>query len=659
MRGRIYSLIFGLGVVWVLLLLKAALIQVLPNQRLSELKKRQFETRLQLTPKRGDVLDRENRELASSVLSYSLFADPKLIHRPRAVAKRIGRVLGKSPQNLYAKMKDSEKRFIWLDRHLSQAVRNQIQKLEIKGLGFVEEPKRIYPNTSLASHILGFVGSEGNGLEGLESKFDEYLQGEMKRIGMQRDARGRPLIRDGQVFSERPDGATVKLTLDLDLQYTLEKELERAVKEHEAEAAMGVVMRAQTSEVLAMASLPNFDSNRPFDVSGAQRRNRAITDPIEPGSVFKTLTVAAGLRSGKYSPNSQINCENGHFQIGKRIVREADAKHNFGVLTVNEVLQKSSNIGTSKISLSIGAEKMREMMVDFGIGERTGIELKGESRGILPKLPWTDHQTATISFGHGVAATPLQIASVYATIANGGVYKKPYLVQSISTSDLGEVFHYQPEEERRVLTKEEASRLTLMLVNSTGLEGTGRAATVEGFPVAGKTGTAQKAELEKRGYRKGSYMSSFAGFIPAQNPEFVIYVVVDNPQKGYYGAEVAAPIFSRVGARAVRKAGLRPAVIPQQRLLTIRNPFDVAPENLKPPKIDLQQVALQELSKGDPTTVPELTGLSVREVIARMQAEKKDFEFVGRGVVSKTIPAAGSPWPSENSRGSKLRIILK
>ncbi|HVK62701.1 MAG TPA: penicillin-binding transpeptidase domain-containing protein, partial [Bdellovibrionales bacterium] len=491
----------------------------------------------------------------------------------------------------------------------------------------VEESKRIYPNENLLSHVLGFVGGEENGLEGLELRYNDRLQAAAKEVNVRKDARGRPLLVAGQMVSETPVGSDVQLTIDRELQFIVEQELANAVTQHEADSAVAVVLDAQTSEVLAMASAPTFDPNKPQGFSLERKRNRAITDSFEPGSTMKTFVIAGALTKGLVKANTKIDCEGGTMRIGKRIIREADAKHRFNMLTVSEVLLHSSNIGTSKIAFKMGEKQVLETLQSFGFGGRSGVDLPGEARGIVQKLPWREHLLANISFGHGIAATPLQMANAYASIANGGWLKTPYVVKSIRDAETGEVVETQPKTLRRVMTEEVASKMRFMLTGVTSGDGTGINARVAGFPVAGKTGTAQKVNPNGRGYLPGGYISSFAGFLPANDPKWVIYVAVDHPRKGYYGSSVAAPLFSNIAKFAIRHSGLAPVVVTEANV--VKKSDEAQP---------LPRGKAIEVDAG----VPNLAGLTLREVLTRVTGTGINVKIQGDGLVTHTEPPSGS-----------------
>jgi cell division protein FtsI (penicillin-binding protein 3) len=625
---------------WSILILRALFIQVFPNEKLTQLKQRQFQTVVRLEGRRGAILDRNGRDLALSTPAFSLFADPKLIAKRKSVSSKLAKELGVSFENIYSKIKDPNKRFVWIQRRISKEKADRIKDWDMKGLSFVEEWKRVYPNETLLAPTIGFIGQDGQGLEGLELQFDSVLQGNNKKLNVRRDARGRPLMSEGMIFADNPDGFDMKLTVDAEIQYTLENELITAVKNFDADSAVGIVMDASTSAIRAMASVPGFDANQALYLKPEHRRNRAVADTFEPGSTLKTFVVAAALRDKKLQPNSKYFCENGSFKVADRVIREADAHHNFGWLTVTEILAYSSNIGVTKIAFELGEEKLREALLDFGFSQKLGLEIPGEARGVVQPLPWNRHLLSNISFGQGISVSALQLANAYAAVANGGTLNKPYIVESMKNSESGEVTEFQPQKIKKVLSADQAANMRLML-SSVTQDGTGVNAKVSGFIVAGKTGTAQKVNPKARGYLSNTYISSFAGFIPASDPKFVIYIAVDSPRKAYYGAQVAAPIFSRVASYAARKEGLAPTLINE---MTINNKPKSSLVKREPSNSvrTLQEIAEKGLIKPI-GSVPELKGMSLREVVRQLGGKDIRINVHGQGVVSQTVPAAGEP----------------
>ncbi len=596
--------------------------QVLPHEKFKVLKEKQFRRVVTLQPSRGIIWDRNNKELAASITSYSLFADPSLIENATDVSYKLGSLLKKNPKSIRRMISDKDKKFVWIERKMDEEMKDRISSYKIRGIGFVEESKRIYPNHNLLSHALGFVGQEGQGLEGLEMKYNDALSGNQKKLLVQKDARGRPLIVSGKLFNDQPDGLSIQLTIDGEIQHTLEQELRIAMEEHNADSAVGVVMEAHTNEVVAMASVPDFNPNAALSAPEESRKNRVIVEPFEPGSTLKPFIVAGALREGKLKPNSKYYCEKGFFKVKDRIIKESDAKHRFEWLTASEILAKSSNIGMVKIGFQLGATQTQSILEDFGFGSKTGITLGGDSKGIVPPGPWREVKLANVSFGHGIATTALQITNAYAAIANGGVLKEPLLVKSVLDSQTGEREDFESKTIRRVLSEEQAQTMLLMLTGVTNQQGTAVAARVAGFPVAGKTGTAQKVDPSGKGYLKGAYISSFAGIIPAHQPKYVIYVAVDNPKnKKYYGSEVAAPLFAKVGSYAIRKSGMSPVLLSQDNL--------IQKTKQKQKKI-VEKLAAEVVLESRPIE-EQFLNLTVREVLDKSRKMNVPVRIYGAG----------------------------
>lgn len=637
MKAKIISLFIGISVLWGALALRAAYLQFLPHEKLNALQARQFQTVVTLPSRRGNIVDTKGKDLAMSSPAYSIYADPKMIENKKQFAKILSQALGEPVSSIMKKISDPKKRFVWLDRLVPSSVADKLKEQQLKGLGFVEEWKRIYPNDHMLSSILGFIGKEGQGLEGIELFYDKDLKGENKKVSLRKDARGRPLVQDGTVFTETPQGKEIQLTIDSDLQYFVETELQQALKKYDAEAAYAVVLDAKTSAIRAMVSLPDFDLNHPEKFNSTSRRNRSVTDTYEPGSTLKTFILAEALEKNIYQANSKIFCENGRFQIGKRIIREAEKDHAQGLITVSEVLAYSSNIGTSKIALKLGDDALRTSLLRFGFGQKAGLDLPGEAKGIILGLPWKDHLLANVSFGQGMTSSPLQMANAYAAIANGGILNKPYIVQSITDHEFNRKIENKPTEIRRVISEETSQKMRMMLAGVTSGKGTGLAARVPGYIVGGKTGTAQKVKTNGRGYVQGGYIGSFTGFIPANDPQYVIYVALDYPKKGYYGSQVAAPLFSSIASYAVRKDGVAPEILAEKDLSQV--PMAQTEQNQK--KTESYNLADVQDEKQILTAAPDLKKLSVREVLQKIHQQEIKIKFIGSGQVQKTWPEAG------------------
>ena len=547
MQSRIIFVCVVLSFFYCVFAIRGFVLQFFPDERLISVKKKNFEKVIQLKPRRGIIYDRHGRELAISIASHSLFADPFLIKKPQTAADKLSRLLKTPADVLYKKIKNKNRRFVWIKRHITDKEWQIIKSWKIQGLAVLEEPKRVYPNGSLLAQVMGFVGRDGHGLEGIELSYDSVLSGEEKKVLVYKDARGRPLFSDISINTNlvnlRANGADIYLTIDSDLQFFFEKELQKTVELYSARSAVGIIMNPNTGEILSMAHYPSFNLNQPFGADPKLFRNRAVTDAFEPGSTLKSFVVSSALK--KNIPPTQIykGSEEG-FLVENHVIREAEAEKYFQNLNLREILSFSSNVGSAQVALNVGSRHLYKTLKDFGFGSKLGIALSGENPGILKKLPWRDLQLATIGFGHSLSATPLQMAAAYSAIANGGLLMKPYFVSAVHdkstdisggpadpvsgfkpSSSLEKVCRkenkntcFKPKVIRRALNPEQAKAMTVMLISAVSQGATGWRARVKGFLSAGKTGTAQIVDSKKGGYLPEHYISSFVGFIPAQDP---------------------------------------------------------------------------------------------------------------------------------------------
>ena len=643
MQSRIIFLCFILSFFYFSFIFRGMWLQFFPDQRLISAKKRNFEAVIKLKPRRGIIYDRHGRELAITVAAQSLFADPFLIKNPKLVSQKLNRLL-KIPYNvIYKKIQNKHRRFVWLKRHVSEKEFSTIQSWKIKGLSFLEEPKRVYPNGSLLSQTLGFVGHEGHGLEGIELSYDKVLSGEEKKVLVRKDAMGRPLFSDvdADLITLQTNGADVYLTIDSDLQFFFEKELRKVVNKYSAKSALGIIMVPQTGEILAMAHFPVFNLNQPLKSDPALFRNRCITDSFEPGSTLKPFIISTALEKN-ILPSARYDGLEGELSVEGHVIREAESSHQFEDMTLREILTYSSNVGAAQVALDLEDEFLYKNLKEFNFGSKLGISFPGESMGILNKTPWKKLQLATIGFGHAISVTPLQMVTAYAAIANGGLIRKPYLVQSVYYKESGKREVFEPKVLSRAITPEQAKMISVMLISAVSEEGTGAKAQVKGFLTAGKTGTAQVVDPVAGGYLKEKYISSFAGFIPANDPKFVIYIVVNQPQEKFYGSTVAAPVFSNVAEYAVRQSGLSPVLISEKNLL-----------QKKKKKENKQKKVVRDISSEEGKT-PDFIGLSLRRSYQKARAANIRLKVKGYGQVVKTIPAPLSSLPENRT----VQLIL-
>jgi len=583
---------------------------------------------VKLAPQRGAIFDRNGDALAVSLAVESLYADPVTVKDAALVATKLAPLLKSSQKELLRKL-SSKKRFVWLGRKLEPKVSKQVRSLKLAGLRFVTERKRYYPQASSAAHVLGFTGLDPNGLEGVELEFDQQLQGKSGRLVSLRDARGRGLATADSAVQGGEAGHNLYLTIDRSLQYVAEKELARVVRETGAVGGTVVMMEPASGRVLALASQPDYNPNLAGQYKASKRRNRAVCDMYEPGSTFKPFLVAAALEEGLVKPSNKIYCENGRYTVGGKTIRD---HKKFKRLTVEEIIKFSSNIGSAKLGKMLEREKFYGYIRDFGFGETTGIDLPGEVSGMLRSPSnWFEIDLAAISFGQGISVTSMQMASAMATIANGGLLMEPYLVEKITSADGDLVSKRLPQVRRRVVSELTAKQVRKMLVTVTEPGGTGTRAAIAGYRVAGKTGTAQKVDTVTGGYSLDKRVSSFVGFVPADNPALVISVSIDEPQGKTYGGLVAAPVFARIAGQTLRHMDILPVesmvVLAEKQAATEPLPDLVA--------------LLPDVAISDGLRMPDFTGMSYRQVLKMMGENKLNLKLTGYGRVEKQSPAPG------------------
>ncbi|GAB6063447.1 penicillin-binding protein [Deferrisoma palaeochoriense] len=534
--------------------LRAAHLQIRLAPELRARAARQHQGQIEILPTRGAIFDRNGRELALSVPGWSLFADPSVLLEREDDLARLAEILGQPQPEVRRRLEAGGRRFAWLKRALSPGELARVRKADIPGTGLAQEPLRFYPKRSLAGQVLGFVGADGKGLGGLEFAFDGLLRGREKRVVATRDARGRLLLRNAPDPLEASGGSLV-LTIDETLQHIAEEELARAVEASRARGGVAVVVDPGSGEILALAQVPPFNPN---DLAGSQaedRKVRAAVDVFEPGSTMKPLFVGLLFDRGAARPGERIFCENGEWPVHGRVIHDHKPH---GWLTVEEILRVSSNIGVAKLSERIAPEDLYAGYRRLGFGRPTGVELPGESRGILPEPgDWSLMTPKTLAYGQGIGATALQVAGAFAALANGGVGMRLRLVREVRGPGGETLERTEPEPRARAFSTATAARLTEILEGVAGPEGTAPQAAVPGFRVAGKTGTAWKVEGGRYNPRK--VWASFVGYVPSRAPRLVILVAVDEPTKGpRYGGVVAGPAFREIARRSLAYLGVAP-----------------------------------------------------------------------------------------------------
>ncbi|MES1171970.1 MAG: penicillin-binding protein 2 [Bacteroidota bacterium] len=523
------------------------------SERLRTLAEEQYLREIELPPRRGRILDHNGAELASTADVDSIYCNPRRLSDPREAARQLAKILGMDRKELAQKL--GQKRFFaWVKRKVTPEEVEAVKALELPGLAFVREPRRFYPNRMLAATVMGHSGADGRGLDGVELAFDKHLRGQSSSVLGVRDALGRDLFVDGMGEAASRAGSDVVLTIDRYLTFVTERAITEAQERHHAKGVVAVVMDPHSGNLLALASVPSYNPNDPSGAAERGARNRAITDSFEPGSTMKTFTIAAALDAGVVRPDDRFDCQMGRMMVGKYTIHDT---HPHGALTAAEVFKFSSNIGATKIARRLGRQPLADALARFGFGRPTGLGLPGERGGILRTVDkWGDIGFANVSFGQGMTATPLQIVSGMAAIAAGGVYHPPRIVARVVHPD----GRFEAVAERpavRVISEKAARAMTSIMVGVTETGGTARAAAIDGYAVAGKTGTAQK--VSGGHYDASKWVSSFIGFAPADNPRVAIAVLVDEPQGGHLGGAVAAPIFREIAEQALRYLHVPPS----------------------------------------------------------------------------------------------------
>jgi len=521
-------------------------LMIFHHESLSERAKIQYIQVKTLKPQRGIIWDRKMREMAINIEVDSLFAIPSEIGDVKGLSSHLAPLINIPAKELIRTfLRKKRKDFIWLVRKMDKETAHKVmwlkKRFKYKELGFLTEMKRYYPKGTTASHILGYTDIDNEGLEGIELAYNEYLKGKAKRVILGMDAYGNSL---SEGMGRNVAGDNLVLTIDEGLQYIVERELANAVIKWKAKAAVGIMMNPMTGEILAMANNPTYDPNFPGKAHDYERRNRAITDIYEPGSTLKTILAAAAFEEGVVKLDDRFDVSKGFIVVGGKIIHDAH-KHN--ILTFQDVIRKSSNVGAVQIGLRLGKERYYKYIKRFGFGEKTGIDLPGEVRGILRKPEdWSGTSLAALSIGHEIAVTPLQVLRAYSAIANGGMLVRPYLVSEIISPSGQIIKSNSPKIERRVISPATAEVIKEILKSVVGEGGTAQKAYIRGDLVAGKTGTAQIYDPETGRYSKDRYISSFVGFVPADNPKIALIVVIYEPKGAVYGGIVAAPVFKNI-----------------------------------------------------------------------------------------------------------------
>lgn len=577
--------------------------------------------------KRGEIHDRHNRLLAYSVDVDSVYAVPSEIADARAAAAALCQALdhcGVEDRRALEERLGRSRAFAYVQRFVSPQAAARVAALDLEGIGFMKENRRFYPNKELGAQVLGYVGVDNVGLGGIEAAYDKVISGHPGTVLVQTDARHRAF---SSVTRPPTMGATLELTIDEYLQHIVERELAAGVTANKAEGGTAVVMDPTTGEILAMASYPTFNPNTFTSASPDQRKNRAVTDLYEPGSTFKIVTASAALEEGVVSPGDPIDVSEGLIRFKGRIIND---DHRYGVLSFGDVIVKSSNVGAIKVGLRLGPERLGDYVKRFGFGRQTSSDFPGESAGIVwDPARLNDSALASMSMGYQVGVTPLQMAVAASVVANGGHLLRPRIVRA--TVRDGARTATEPTDLRRAISARTAAELTTIMEDVV-VRGTGRQSAVEGFTVAGKTGTAQK--LVAGAYSHSEYNVSFVGFVPSRKPVLTIIVVVDTPRAGrYHGGSVSAPIFQRIADASLRHLGVAPTVFPAPPVL-------VDPRGSLP-ALSPRPATVITVDDSGLRAMPDLVGLGAREALRRVARLGVTAKIQGSGLVVAHYPEAG------------------
>ena len=550
---RLWTSIFFITSLFMILIYQLFQLTVIRRPALVELADRQHRLKIEIPPLRGQILDHEGKEFATNLKIPSIYAVPRMI--PAAdkeeVSKKVSEVL-KLDLAFVRDRLTRDKAFVWLKRKVSYEEGEKIRSMQLPFLGIVKEYRRFYPQGDLLAQILGFTDVDNKGLEGIELQLNRELQGRAGWRYTKRDALGREIKAFETKQIPAINGNKVTLTVSQYMQYLTERALDRAFKQWKAKGAVAVVLEAKTGRIVAIANRPSYDPNIYEKSVVESRRNRAITDMYEPGSVFKIVAASAALNEKKVTSQTTFFCENGAYRYGSKVLHDV---HSYGTLTFEDVIAKSSNIGTVKIAALLGPDLFQSYVQKFGFGRSTGIDLPGEAPGYTrPVSQWSKTSPYNVPIGQEIMVTALQMTTAMAVIANGGNLVKPYMIERIEDQAGVVLREKKPEVRARVIRPEVAAEMRRILVRVVE-EGTGKSAKIKGIPVGGKTGTAQKVLENGRGYSHSNFMASFVGFAPAEDAEFVMTVVLDDPKPIYYGGAVAAPVFKEVLETALLSMG--------------------------------------------------------------------------------------------------------
>lgn len=627
----------------VLLLASAYRLQVSKAESLRNLAEKQRTRVLKLEARRGMILDRSGEQMAASLEVNSIYARPREIGNKKQTAEKIAQILEMDPREILSKLRD-DKAFVWMRRRVSPLMAERVKQADLRGVSAVKEYQRFYPLKSFAAHAVGFAGIDSRGLEGLELYYDGDLKADPIPVTAQSDAMGRPVM--FAAIGRNPKRRDLHLTLDRNIQYVAEKELEEAVSKAKAKNGTVVIMDADSGEVLALAVRPTYNLNVFRKTSADVRRNRAVADTFEPGSTFKVFLASAILDLGRVDPSEKFNCHQGVFRYkGAQIHDVVPHKE----LTFEDIIVRSSNIGAVKVSERLSKSEFYRILKGFGFGTSTEVDLPGERHGVLP-LPgrWSVLTQANIAFGQGIAVNPLQLTTAFAAAINGGNLYRPHLMKRMANA-LGETVRENPPVLVRRVIKPSTSREVVEILRKAVEKGTGKAANVPGVYVIGKTGTAQKAD-PAGGYSKDKYVSSFLGALMDVKPRLVIFVMIDEPSVQHRtGGQVAAPLFRQIAQGILALCGNKPS---EPRPIVARAEEETVP---KTAPVSKKSVPVRRGPRAGEWIVPDFKGLDMRRVLDLCAKMKCDASFQGTGVAVGQVPGPGKIL----KEGDPLKVSFK
>ena len=641
MRKRILKCFTGLLIFSLVLTVRLVCLQTVQSADLTERVDAQSEADRKIQSPRGMILDRDGKVLAISEVAKSLYADPTMMQSdtdgkgktPAEAAELLAPYLRIKQDEIEERL-SRDTSFVWLDRTMDddkyQALKSVIADKHIKGLRFVDENRRYYPNGTLAAQLIGFVGDNDHGLDGIEMVLDDDIRGDTQKLRLTTDSNNVPIF-DSALEKVLPDKEkSVRLTIDSTIQYIAEKGLDDIMKNNKPEGAAIIIMNPKTGEILAMASRPNFDPNDYGKANKEAYKNRAVVNLYEPGSTFKPLMVSAALDAGTWT-ESKTYKDVGYVQVDDRVISNWDDS-GMGTVTLKEILKFSINTGMVAIGLNTGGKILTSYAEKYGFGKQTGIELPGEGEGILFNPDeMSNINTATMAIGQGIAVTPLQMVQAFGAVANHGTMMKPFVIKEIDNPD-GSVFKKTEPQEVGQPVSAEVSRIISTIMADEINSGGGLNAKIDGYNFCGKTGTAQRLNSEGTGYAEGQYIGSFVGFGPLEDPEYVVLIVVDNPSGVYYGAQVAAPVFKSMMTDIVRIKGIRPASAAAANATVLKS-LPAAVSKAPLPPVD---------ATGDTVLLPSFIGYDSREVNEWLNAAGLGFIPNGTGLATYQVPAAGT-----------------